>query len=314
MAKGNMLLGYATGSVGDLTFKRVKGQQVQVPRVRNPHNPRSAKQSIQRARFAAAVKFFTRGNTNFYKYAFENKKQVESDYNAFMRENIKRAPSISREAFDNYDYPIFAPFIMAKGTLQPLSNDIAERKVRINLGVAAPASLPVTIGDLSSVLVATEAYNAGDILTLVTISSPYNGSYPSVDAEGSGKPAWVIRQIILDTTATDTLANALGVAAQSVDGSLVLTDATGTTLLAGTLNAFVAVHSRNTSEGLKASTQELILSEAAATAYDAAFADAYKAEVILSWQRDGQVDAAPDAILQGSIAYGDQDADTTPGD
>lgn len=307
MAKGNMLMGYSRGSVGDVTFARIKGQQIARARNRNPKNPKTSKQSIQRGRFAAAVKFYTRGNQNYYKYAYENRKQVESDYNAFMRENVRRAPAISREAFNNYDYPVFAPFLMAKGSLTPFNNSIANGKVVVDLGVAAPSTLPTTVAELTAVLVENEAFKAGDIITLVTINSNFNGTYPSAAGTGEGKPQWDIKQIILDSTVTDTLADTLGVAAVSQDGAIVLTDMEGTTLLSGTYAAFTCVHTRNTSEGLKASTQELVLNVAAATAYEAGYDAAYKAAVIASWQAEGSVDAQPEAILQGSIAYGDQD-------
>lgn len=303
MAKGNMLLGKARGKVGSLVYSVLNGQQITRPLNDAPANPRTAKQSIQRARFAAAVKFFTRGNQNFYKFAYENKKQVESDYNAFMRENVRRAPAISREAFNNYDYPVFAPFLMAKGVLQPIDNTIADGKVVVNLGVSAPTTLPTSVGELSAVLVASAAYQAGDIITLLTINSNYDGTYPSAQAEGKGKPTWTITQIILDTTSTDTLADTLGVQAVAQEGALVLTDVTNSALLPGTLSAFVCVHSRNTSSGLKTSTQELVLNPAAAAAYDAAYEEGYKSAVIASWQAEGSVDAQPEAILQGSIAW-----------
>ena len=303
MAKGNMLLGYASGPIGDVVFKRVKGQQVQVPRVRKPANPRSAKQSIQRGRFAAAVKFFTRGNQNLFKFAFENKRQVESDYNAFMRENVRRAPAITKEAFSNYDYPVFAPFVMTHGTLPTLDNTISSGKAIVSLGVDAPSSLPTTVGELTSILVASDAFMAGDILTLVTINSSFDGTYPSAAGVGSGKPQWDIKQVILSAGSTETLADTLGMQAVNADGKLQLTDASGVSLLSGTYAAFVMVHSRNTAGGLKVSTQELVLNDAATTAYDACFAPDYKSEVIASWQADGTVDAQPEAILQGSIAY-----------
>ena len=303
MAKGNMLLGYASGPIGDVVFKRVKGQQVSVPRVRKPANPRSAKQSIQRGRFAAAVKFFTRGNQNLFKFAFENKRQVESDYNAFMRENVRRAPAITKEAFGNYDYPVFAPFVMTHGTLPTLDNTISSGKAIVYLGVDAPSTLPTTVGELTSTLVESDAFMAGDILTLVTINSSFDGTYPSASGVGSGKPQWDIKQVILSAGSTETLADTLGMQAVNADGKLQLTDATGVTLLSGTYAAFVMVHSRNTAGGLKVSTQELVLNDAATTAYDASFAPDYKSEVIASWQADGTVDAQPEAILQGSIAY-----------
>lgn len=304
MAKGNMLLGYSRGSVGDVTFTKIKGQQVARARNRNPHNPRTNKQSLQRAIFAAAVKFYTRGTQNFYKFAFENKKAVESDYNAFMRENVKRAPAISREAFANYDYPVFAPFIMAKGSLQPLNCYQEEGdQVMIDFNIPKPTVIPTTVGTLSEALIASGIYKAGDIITYVTINSDFDGTYPSAAGAGAGKPKWEIRQIILDASNTATLEAELQLQVKAQADNLILTNAAGAEPLAGSYAAFVAVWSRPTAEGLKVSTQELVLDDAAETAYTSAQADAYKSAVITSWQANGSVDAAPDAILQGSIAY-----------
>lgn len=53
MSKGNMLLGYARGKVGDLVFTRRNGEQVTRPRVRVIANPRSTGQQIQRMIFAS---------------------------------------------------------------------------------------------------------------------------------------------------------------------------------------------------------------------------------------------------------------------
>ena len=53
MAKGNMLLGYARGKVGDLVFTRRNGEQVTRPRVRVVNNPKTTAQQIQRMIFAS---------------------------------------------------------------------------------------------------------------------------------------------------------------------------------------------------------------------------------------------------------------------
>lgn len=56
MAKGNMLLGMARKKVGDLVFYRANGEQVTRARNRNPRNPKSDKQSVQRMVLASASK------------------------------------------------------------------------------------------------------------------------------------------------------------------------------------------------------------------------------------------------------------------
>lgn len=305
MAKGNMLLGKSRGSVGDVTFSQINGQQIAKARNRNPANPRTLKQCFQRGRFAAAVKFYTRGNQALYKFAFENKRQTESDYNAFMRENVKRAPAISKAAFDNYDYPVCAPFIMSKGSIAPIDVTISATAAVVSLGIAAPETAPTTIGELSSLLLQDEKFQAGDIITLVFISSAYAGTYPSVAADGSGKCTWTIKQFIIDTTSTDTITGVTGMSYAAAEGIATLSLASGSAPLEGTFAGMTAIHSRNVAGGLKVSTQELALNTAASTAYEAMQADAYKQSVAASWKTAGAVDVQPEAILQGSIAYGD---------
>ena len=60
MAKGNMFLGMARGSVGDVTFYRKSGQQAARVRNRNPRNPKTAAQIIQRMILATASKAYSR--------------------------------------------------------------------------------------------------------------------------------------------------------------------------------------------------------------------------------------------------------------
>lgn len=303
MAKGNIILGNLRGPIGDLSFSVVKGQQVSKPRVRKPANPRSLSQCYQRARFAAAVKFFTRGIQALFKFAFEGKRQVESDYNAFMRENVRRAPAISKEAIDNYDYPVYAPFIMTKGSLAPMNVAISTTAAVVNLGVTAPEANPNTIGELSSLIMQNEKFQAGDIITLVFISSDYAGTYPSVAADGEGKCTWTIKQFVIDTTSTDTIVSVTGMSYAAVEGIATLSLASGSAPLDGKYAGMTAVHSRNVAGGLKVSTQELALNAAATTAYDSMQADEYKKEVAAAWKKAGKVDMQPEAILQGSIAY-----------
>lgn len=306
MAKGNMLLGKSRGSVGDVTFSQINGQQIAKARNRNPANPRTLKQCFQRARFAAAVKFYTRGTQALYRFAFESKRQVESDYNAFMRENVRRAPAISKAAFDNYDYPVIAPFIMSKGSLTPITNvnESGDAYMLVDLHVEGVEY--TTIGQLSTALLADAAYQVGDIITIVGINSAYVGDVPSVSAEGSGKTTWEIKQLIVDPDDTATIQSVIGIGMSTLTIDGVTYNAIPLYVNTKRFDAGVAIHSRNTAQGLKVSTQELILTDNAATAYEASQADAYKEAVAVSWKTVGAVDMEPEAILQGSIAYGQQ--------
>lgn len=300
MAKGNFLLGYARGKVGSLVFSRVKGQMVTKPRNTSPNNPKTLPQCYSRARFAAAVKFFSHGMQKLFKFAFENKTQFESDYNAFMRANVKMSPAISKAAFDNYDYPVIAPFVMSKGSLQPFNGEVSGDNVTFPLGVETPATLPSTVGELSALMIANERFQSGDILTLVTINSTYDGTVPSVDAIGIGASEWDLKQIIIDTTSTDSIASVLGATVVDADGILALQVAAAED---ATFSACTLIHSRQLSTGLKVSTSTLYLTESAAAAYEASIADEMREAVAVSWQKGNSVDMQPEAILQGAIAY-----------
>lgn len=60
MAKGNMFLGMSRGSVGDVTFYRSRGNQVARARNRQPANPKTEAQVIQRMILATASKAYSR--------------------------------------------------------------------------------------------------------------------------------------------------------------------------------------------------------------------------------------------------------------
>lgn len=59
MAKGNMLLGQARGSVGDVVFSVENGEQISRIRVRQVRNPKTQPQQIQRAIMATVAQAWT---------------------------------------------------------------------------------------------------------------------------------------------------------------------------------------------------------------------------------------------------------------
>lgn len=117
MAKGNMLLGYARGAVGNLVFSRVKGNEVTKARNRQPANPKTSKQVYQRAKFLNAVNFYKRGVQNLFKFAYEDKTQQESDFNAFMRHNVSRAVPVGKVSSTESLYPAVSNWITSVGSL-----------------------------------------------------------------------------------------------------------------------------------------------------------------------------------------------------
>lgn len=289
MSQGNMLLGYARGSVGDVTFYRSGGSQRARARNRKPNNPRSSSQMTQRAKFASAVKFYKRAVSNFFRFAFQDKKNNESDYNAFMRHNIAGAPLISKTAFDKQGYPALGNWVLTYGELQPLNYIAGE----LNSVIELPATYtvaPSTLGELSQGLINSGFYEHGDIITVVMID--ITGSpLPTATPTGVYTTAWKTVQFRVDYNSTDSLNN-LGL------GNVTVTQSSGIWMLNfASHNAFAVIVSRNTSGGLKVSRSELVYDAQTGLAlFNAYYDDNYKAEVLQDWQ------ISLDAILQGSLS------------
>lgn len=289
-----MFLGYARGSVGDVTFARSKGQQVARARNRQPNNPRTAAQMTQRSIFADAVKFYSRGVQNLYTFAFEDKRAKESDYNAFMRHNAKNGIYMTKDMIDSSAYPAIGKWIMSFGSLAELKNSIASNLLVADTGVSATAvSSLTTVGTLSAALLANSNYMAGDIITFVIINSDATaGTAPTPLNVGSTAPVWTLKQIILNSADTTTLAS-LGITVSlSSDNTIAL----GTSDTISAVGGAVCIHSRKTDSGLKVSTQVLVLNTGAVTAHTNGTSAAWLDVVLADWS------AREAAILEGSLA------------
>lgn len=209
MAKGSLFVGSGSGKVGNLVLANTK--QGQVTRVYQPNvsNPKTRGQIRQRAKFADAVKFFKQATSGFFKFAFEDKKSNESDYNAFMRHNIKYALPLSRELYESPAVLALGNrFQMSQGRLSvgatlsfvakstAVENGPAE-DLTITLPAAASAA---SVGAVSKVLIAA-GLQAGDIITIVRIQSDVtsaNLTDTSNLENVTNPPKWTIVQFVLD--------------------------------------------------------------------------------------------------------------------
>lgn len=310
MAKGNMLLGYARGSVGDVTFYRDGGLQRARARNRQPTNPRSNKQQTQRALFSNCVKFYKLTAAKFFKFAFENKKPNESDYNAFMRENVRRGVMMSKTAFYCEPYPALGNWLMSRGSLATITNandDLSQAPI-FDLGVSW-TGLPddnVTIGAMSTAMVASGRYQVGDIITMVRFSTKTLGQViPSATPDATKlQSLFEYFQFLVDPNSTQKFLDLVG----DTPRFHLVTTATSSNLAieygidnASALedwqddfNGITIIHSRNTASGLRVSTQELVVNPSYQEAIETALTDTnYISAVLADWQAEGL------AILQG---------------
>ena len=307
MAKGNMFIGNGSGKVGNLVVATRAGEQI--TRVYQPRvaNPKSYSQMLQRAKFANAVKFYKKAVQNFFKFAFEDKKKAESDYNAFMRHNIMNSTLLVKGNVDDGYFPALGRWQMSSGSLpNAFSVSKAENSgfVFVNDGYTSDAAL--TIGQLSSILIG-QGFHTGDIITFVLITSPV--TYLDFDLtnlydSGLQQPYWLIVQFVVDTSDNRALsqANYIGSRYGGLAGfegnSLVIAD--GTISWDGNFDdqmaATCCIVTRTTGSGVMATNTTLFGN----TNFDKMLSDAegtnYENEVLVSWgAREG-------AILKGSIA------------
>ena len=305
MAKGNMFIGNGSGKVGNLVVATRAGEQI--TRVYQPRvaNPKSYQQMLQRAKFANAVKFYKKAVQNFFKFAFEDKKKAESDYNAFMRHNIMNSTLLVKGNVDDAYFPALGRWQMSSGSLPNAFNiEKADNSgfAFFNEGIKANA----TIGDISSALIG-QGFHTGDIVTFVLITSPV--TYLDFDLtnlydSGLKQPEWLIVQFAIDARDTRDISQANYLGSRSgmsgYDGNSLLVGDNGTIQWDGNFDdemaATCCIVTRNTGSGVMATNTSLFGN----TNFDKMLSDAegtnYENEVLVSWgAREG-------AILKGSIA------------
>ena len=300
MSKGNMFVGSAKGRVGNLVLYTRKGSQITRAYQSTVKNPKTSGQMLQRAKFANAVKFYQKAVQHFFKFAYQDQKQTETAFNAFMRHNVDRACLLRMDEVNDPYFPAFGRWQMSQGSLAaPMVPKFAnENCLFANTGIKGTEK---TVADLSSILIG-QGYHVGDIITFVCISSLVT----SVDFDLSNyydsgnlvQPQWDIRQLIVSTSDQTAISDI-----PSLGPSVgVLSAVNGGLQFAFNnpqyCNAAAVIATRKGSGVTYASNAELVPNSVALAMINATTTTAWIAEVTASWQSKG------DAILQGSVAKG----------
>lgn len=304
MAKGNIILGYLRGSIGDITFFRSKGQQLSRARNRAPANPRTVAQMDQRAKMACAVKFFTQVGANFFKYAFEGKKDKESYFNAFVKNNIYLGGYIGKQASRVFDFPALGAWQISAGTLPEITAPFPQtvNGVAFSVGTVSGTAI-TTISGLTSALIGSDSsrWREGDILTCLCYCATNYANLPTIYTDQGNRALTAVWQIRLSTSNTDTLPSLeFPLLDMSFDCQL---DSNGLSFIGSSgseytnnLYCFGLIHSRNTANGLKVSSSTIVAPQAPELlAVVSSQSGNYYNAVIADWQ------ATEEAILQGGF-------------
>ena len=294
-----MFVGSAKGRVGNLVLYTRKGSQITRAYQSTVKNPKTSGQMLQRAKFANAVKFYQKAVQHFFKFAYQDQKQTETAFNAFMRHNVDRACLLRKDEVNDPYFPAFGRWQLSQGSLAaPMVPKFNEDALFANTGIKGTEK---TVADLSSILIG-QGYHVGDIITFVCISSLVN----SVDFDLSNyydsgnllQPQWDIRQLIVSTSDQTAISDI-----PSLGPSVgVLSAVNGGLQFAFTnpqySNAAAVIATRKGSGVTYASNAEFVPNSVTLAMINATTTTAWNAEVTASWQSQG------DAILQGSVANG----------
>lgn len=185
MAKGNLILGTGSGSIGDVTIMRRNGAQVARIRLRKIKNPKSQGQAEQRMINALVAKFYS-PLAGVLETSFEGLNRSDS-YSKFMSINMNLARA-NRYGAKKGTYLPF-PFQVSGGLLPSPTVRNAQ------LGISTGGQAVTTMGNLSAAIIAAyDGLQNGDQITVIGWSENDNGYYV---------PHYT--RFFLDTTSTDTI-------------------------------------------------------------------------------------------------------------
>lgn len=188
MSKGNLFLGMASGSVGDVTMYRTNGQQIARARNRRPSNPRSDAQLYQRAILATISRVYQLGHAIFdhsfqgYRRGAENQRRFQKlNLNALRAQlaaDVAAGTSLARVGAPGVSAPTANRYIISEGTYQ---------NTLLNPDSAGSVQFPPPIeNETVSQYAARVGLIDGDIYTIVAIGvSPTDFAYEYVTDDGA---------------------------------------------------------------------------------------------------------------------------------
>lgn len=259
MAKGNLFLGTAARSVGDVVMYRREGSQVSRVRVRKVANPRTDAQSLQRAAFSPVAKFFS-PLAVVLERAFEGVSKSKS-YSEFLKVNIMKARENGWLLPKGTGFfPL--PYQLTKGTLPVMSYEIDSA---LKWSVNGFAAENCDIKELSTALI-RNGYAEGDIITIICITGSIDDGFV---------PRTV--QFKVDTTNTAAISTIYSDSfnVNIVENSIEFVTIGGENVIAGAV-----IVARFDNDKWRRSTQSLGVDT---TIMDEVYAPAYKAAAVASY-------------------------------
>lgn len=167
MAKGNLFLGKARGSVGSVTFSQLNGKQISRAKATQVKNPKTDAQMIQRVIMNTTVQGYS-GMQAIVDHSFQGVAYQGPSMNKFNSLNAKAL----RESYANFqsDSSVLVSF-----------NGNGNKKISVNRWIISTGSLPRVEMKLEDGVVDTKQYESGGNLidSGVILSMPGDGQAPT---------------------------------------------------------------------------------------------------------------------------------------
>lgn len=178
MAKHNLMLGTASGSVGDVTIYRREGVQVNRARVREIANPKTNAQAMQRNFLAPVAKFYA-PLASVLEKSYEGLNKSKS-YSAFLKKNIDLARR--NGWYLPKGTPFFPlPYQVSRGTIQPVVSELVTESNTVCLNAVLGEFVDgnvntLTVGQFAQSVI-NQGYREGDQVTIILIGDNGEGEY-----------------------------------------------------------------------------------------------------------------------------------------
>lgn len=203
----------ASQKLGGVVLYQSQGRTLARELAPSVSNPRTPSQMEQRVKLANVVAVY-RANRTWMPGAFEDKKQNESDYNAFVGANLANSLVATSKSEAAAGAAVVAPYKISSGSLPSIEHNVQSSSIVTNLYVGnLTISGTTTIGQLSTALINNNAgIREGMQLSLII-------NLQQVQA-GTLVPYIILRayELLINTTSTELLSKYMPVDSLSVSG------------------------------------------------------------------------------------------------
>lgn len=251
----NLWLNGTKQKLGGAVTYTLKGQQIIRKEAAKVSNPRSTAQMNQRVRLANLVDFYRANQLWMKRGAFENKKQTQSDYNAFVSRNIQSSTIALTKAEALAGAVVVAPYQVTDGSLERINASVATNVLSIPLANLTAGNSPMTSDVSMAILENYPSLRKGDQISIIVLLNKR-------DSAGIPRVTVFANEFILDDDNSEPISTYVSVGTRvrtisATESALVL----NVQPESGESVAFVVCASRSTSNGIKVSPSSVIMGD-----------------------------------------------------